>query len=718
MLNDTTLAIAPVPAISLENALVELDQFFTQPSKTLSDFVTSVAINGGISFFKQPVQAVPVFRTSDTSGFNYSFEKKMVAYLRFGTTTSGYFVVQSMIVKQNSGWVSHYYSADGKYAFSEGPITHTFAPHSELLMEANCPVINHLYNIAADGYADTASGKVNTKRVHAIEQILRRLEKTRKNELSLSLGFKDEAISTLNRKMMSVEMDPVYTWKERYAIFKVIKEERRTVIRTKRRAHKKSILKYSLPIITHDLQASFERFTKRPFSNSLGILDRILLDPLRWFGGVVKDNMGYSIALAIYSPFTFFFITQPMNPQAMWAVGKVRSAYIETTDAVKNVFSAPETKMISSSALATGTQAAGAAGTAAVAASFLPQNNGPVKPGQFGLLLSGEQPDVNNQSWDDRMSNFKALQIAYEGNMEIAPRIGRLEQMETQLNWPLIIESTWLETERYMDFLNFVLSNSKDYAPQFVEYMQNEKGRTEQVQLYLWDRNVRFILDHPYTMQDQSKEQTQSDYYVGRAFINLRDMTANLAQRFKGLPIPAGFESITQLANHFEQDYKKGGSVLDRLKNNSKLFAQDDKTSTKELRSYMQRQWEVLYLLQNKAQEGANNGLQLYVWSVRNTAYLLQSLYSSKREEASVLSLSFKKGAIVNKLSANPSFKKVDSQFESIFHMMVLEYTSIRKEIGEALKKDIESTQRKKIIDGVESFLKERDSLLKGANLL
>jgi hypothetical protein len=34
------------------------------------------------------------------------------------------------------------------------------------------------------------------------------------------------------------------------------------------------------------------------------------------------------------------------------------------------------------------------------------------------------------------------------------------------------------------------------------------------------------------------------------------------------------------------------------------------------------------------------------------------------------------------------------------------------------LKKDIESIQRKEIIGGVESFLKERDTLLRGANLI
>jgi len=717
MLNDT-LILAPVVPISLEEVLTELEHFLANPAKTLGDFVSTVALNGGVSFFRQPIQAVPIFRTHETSGFNYTFDRKMVAYVRFGVTTSGYFVVQSMIVRPQSAWVSHYYSADGRYAFSEGPLTHQFAENSSLLIEPNCPVLNHLYNILADGYAETHVGKSNTSRIYTIEKLFRRFEKTRRAELSFSKGAKDPAILEINDRMLKLEMDPVYTWKERHHLFKLLKEERSKIIRVKRRAHRKSRFRYSFPIWIVDGKAAAQRFALRPASNLLGLLDRLCLDPLRWFVDNVRGNLGYSIALAIYSPFMFFFITQPLNPQAMWAVGKVRSAYLETTDTVQHLFG-HDSKQTASSALAsTAVTAAGVGKITPTLTDTLRKEQAPIQLGRFGLPLTAEDPALNNQSWDERMSNFKAMEIAYEGNMEIAPRFGRLEQMETQLNWPLIIESTWLETERYLNFVNFILSDAKDYAPQFVTYMQNEKERANHVELYLWDRNVRFILDHPYTLMDQSHEQTQYDYYVGRAFINLRSMTKTLSQRFKGLPIPAGFENIDKLATRFERDYKKDGGVLERLKNNSKLFAQQDKTDTQELRSYMQRQWEILYLLQNKAQEGSNNGLQLYVWSVRNNVWLLQSLYSSKREETSILSLAFKKGAPVNKLTNNLEFKQIDAQYEALFHMMVLEYTSVRKEIGGSLKGDLESTQRKTIIDGVESFLKERDQLLKGANLL
>ena len=627
-----------------------------------------------------------------------------MAYVRFGITTSGYFVVQSLLLSSQSSWVSHYYNADGSYSFSEGPITHTFTTNSEALMETFCPIINHLYNILADEYLAAKEGKTkNSRTVFTIETALQRLEKTRSHELSISKGLNDQAIHELNQKMMAIDLDPVYTWKERHLLIANLKEERSALMGTKRRAHKKSILRYLLPLIALDAKAAGARFIKRPFNNFLGVLERVFIDPVRWFIKVVRGNMGYSVALAIYSPFTYFFITQPMNPHATFAVGKVRSAYIQTVETVQHVLGI-EDKTVETKPTATNGLAINPTATAQASSR--------------GMLLTTDVPEVNQQTWDDRMSNFKAMQNSYETNMESAPRLGRLEQMETQLNWPLIVESTWNETERYQSFLSFVEFNAKDYLPSFIQFVKAEKARTEQVQLYLWDRNVRFILDHPFTMMDQSKDQTQRDYYVGRAFIQLRDMTNSMVQRYKGLVMPQGYDAINQLASRFEADYKRDGSVLERLKNNSKLFSQKDKLNSEELRDYMKRQWEILYLLQSRAQEGAVHALQMQVWSVRNVVWVFQSLYSTKREEMAMLALAMKPGAPVNKLTGNQSFKHIDSQYEALFHMMVLEYTSIRKEIGEELKNDIEATQRKTLIDGVENFLKERDSLLKGANLL
>ena len=728
-----------------EQVIHELEQVLTRPAKSIADFLQAVAFNGGKDLFKFQVTPLPVFRVGATSGYNYCYETKMLAYLRFGVTTSGYFIVQSMVIKPQSSWVSHYYGADGKFAFTEGPISHTFAIYGQTMMEPHCPIINHLYHILSSDYLEAKTGPVNTIRAHTIEQILRRLDQTRSQELSVSLGSKDSAIEALNEKMMVLEPDPVYTWKERFRLYKSIKAERATVIDTKKRAHHKSWWSYSLPIFIYDLKASLIRFKIRPWNNLLGAMDRLFIDPIRWFGMMVRNNLGLSIAMAIYSPFTFFFISQPLNPHATWAVGKVRSAYIESTEKIHHFFFKEEAAVMTGAAVVNAGSAGeknsekpAAAEEPTAKPGFFESLAQPFSkvlgketvnysghiPGQGKLLLTTDVPEVNQLTWDERMSHFKAMQIGYESGMEIASRLGRLEQMETQLNWPLIVESAWIETGKYLDFLTFIEKNPADYQPNFVKLVKSEIARTEETQLYLWDRNIRFILDHPYTLLDQSQEQTQMDYYIGRAFIMLKDMTSELSVRHKGMKMPNGYDAIMKLAHHFESEYQKNGGIMERLRNNSKVFAQKDKYCTQELRSYMQRQWEVLYLLQNHAQEGSNAGLQTYIWSIRNAVWILQSLYSTKKEDLSLLALWFRNGSAmmtpgsVNKVSNNLTYKRIDSQYEALFHDMVLEYTSVRKEIGENLKKDIEATQRKTIMDGVESFFNEREVLLKGANLL
>jgi hypothetical protein len=728
---------------SLTEVNAEISQFLLRTAPRLQDALLSLVLDGGAHLFKNKIATLPVIRTYNLSGYNYAYQNKMLAQVRFGLTKSGCFLILAQVQANDGSFVTQtsYYHADGSIALTENGITEITIESDKTVMEPHCPILNHLYNILSAEYTVAAEGKTNTQRVFTIEQLLRRLQATRKNELSVSEGVRDGAIVAIQQKMMKLELDPVYNWKERLQIFKEMKATRSQILRTKRRAHRKNIFLYQAPLIGIDFVASAKRFVSRPISNLLGVLDRLLLDPVRWFIKVVRSNMGYSIALAIYSPFTFFFITQPLNPQAMWAVGKVRTAYIDTTDVVKNVFGtgtvAAGTTAVTYAAISnqkqnqTPTNSIGNMGgtvAAPLATSALGLNDtssnsySALRPSLGNLLLSTDVAAVNQQTWDDRMSNFKAMQIAYEGNLEIAPRFGRLEQMETQLNWPLIVEGAWLATDRYLDQLNTIQADASQYTPAILTYVAAEKARTEQVQLYLWDRNTRFILDHPYTMMDQSKEQTQLDYYVGRSFVLLRDMTNELSARYTHLQLPKGYDGIEKLAQHFEGDYKGGNSIFERLKNNSKLFEQKDPFSTAETRSYMKRQWEILYLLQNHTQEASNNGLQMYNWSIRNAIYILQSLDSTKHEELMEILPYFRKTAAtngsVNTSSVLNHLRRTDSQYEALFHLMVLEYTSIRKEIGENLKQDIEATQRRTMIDNTESFLKDREALLKGAKLL
>jgi hypothetical protein len=225
---------------------------------------------------------------------------------------------------------------------------------------------------------------------------------------------------------------------------------------------------------------------------------------------------------------------------------------------------------------------------------------------------------------------------------------------------------------------------------------------------------ARFILDQPYVMMDFDKEQQRNDYYIGRSFVFMNEMTQTLSWRYKDFKKPFGFEKIEKLANKYSQSRKEFGNILSNLKNNSDLFKQKELLSTKEFRSYMKRQWEILYLQNAKAEEASNNGLNMYIWSVRNSVWILQSIYTNKREDLSLLL-----SRDMNGLSTQDelySLSKVESIYETLYHNMTLEYVSIREEMQKTIGKDIEASQREVVLDNIKEFIVDRNKVLNKNN--
>jgi hypothetical protein len=308
------------------------------------------------------------------------------------------------------------------------------------------------------------------------------------------------------------------------------------------------------------------------------------------------------------------------------------------------------------------------------------------------------------------MSNFKQLQIAYEENIEYASRMGRLEQLETQYNFPMQIEAAWEELERYNNSIFKFREENPNLSAKMKQYLFNEINRTQQLQLYLWDRMSRHILDQIYVMLDKDREQQRNDYYVGRSFVFMEEMTNILSWRYKDLKKPAGYDKIAALAKFYNDARLEHGSIMKNLSANSDLFKQKDVYNTKEFRSYMKRQWEILFLQNAKAEEASNMGLNMYIWSVRNTVWILQSIYSAKKEELALL---------IKRDTTNGLFtpaeltlrNKISLQYETLFHNLTLEYVGIREEIMNRLPKDIESEQRKVVLDNLKEFFTDRDKL-------
>jgi hypothetical protein len=190
----------------------------------------------------------------------------------------------------------------------------------------------------------------------------------------------------------------------------------------------------------------------------------------------------------------------------------------------------------------------------------------------------------------------------------------------------------------------------------------------------------------------------------------MEEMTNILSWRYKDLKTPAGYEKIKALAAHYAKNRKETGTVLRNLVANSELFKQKDVFDTKEFRGYMKRQWEILYLQNAKAEEASNMGLNMYIWSVRNTVWVLQSIYSAKREELALLMKRDVSGQLLTPAEML-SRSKVSMLYETLLHNLTLEYVGIREEIKNRLGKDIESTQRMTVIENLKEFLSDREKL-------
>jgi hypothetical protein len=619
-------------------------------------------------------------------------------------------------------------------------------------MELSCPIINHFYNYLYGEYEKAKEGKAKTFQVQSIENALKKFFHSKKIRLSVHDKENDPAIVEIYNKILMTEKDPILSWEERQLLFQKYKHQRQQILKTKIRAHKLVGIKLSLKIFHKDLENFFKRFMNRPLNNFQGILYRYTFGNLIWFLKTVKNNLGYSIALAVYGPFTYYFITMPMNPHAMQAVGQVRATYLDVKDKIYEIIKSPlenisyssksnlhPENIISQDNRRNSHSYLGIANN--INAPIAPtQNNSimeskvtlgrthpksiflgngsieKVTPSYLNMILTSDSTSLSKTKWDERMSNFKQMQISYEEKVEYASRIGRLEQLETQYNFPMQIEATWEELERYNHTIYKIRRDHSNLSVNFKQFLLNEMNRTHQLQLYLWDRLGRFMLDQIYVMLDEDKEQKRSDFYVGRSFILMEEMTRILLWRYKKINRPHGYEKIQKLAHHYIKYRKETGSILKNLFTNSVLFKQKNIFDTNEFREYMKRQWEILFLQNSKAEEAANMGLNMYLWSIRNTAWIIQSIFSAKREELPIL---VKRDLSLGQLGDDESSTRIKLSllYETLFHNLSLEYVGIKEELTHHLKNDIESIQRLTIIENLKEFLSDReklDNLVKG----
>jgi hypothetical protein len=728
-------------------------ELLTSDIPALFPFLETLLQDGGKKLYSIDGEVTRSNFVDGRSGYHYR-EGELEASLEFGILFGGSgYVIRRHLKNGVEEWERFdHFDKNGNFTFTSQQSALDPLYVDTMDMDMTCPILNHLYNFLSLEYNKASEGKSwSTEQVHVIEKFLRHLYKSNIIRLAIRNGVKDPAIAYIYNKILKAEMDPVLTWEERQLVFAAYKESLDKVLATKIRAHKLSKVNFNFKLLKQNAANFTKRVAARPVSNAKGLLFRYTIGKVLWFVNTVKDNLGYSVALAVYGPFTYYFITMPMNPHAMQAVGRVRGAYLDAKAQITEIvdktssssLTAPEAAPVSlpeqvvvvedtvstkNAAPETHSAASAPVVDPKVMANIIYVSEstlGPVqeitvdlgegvkekfKPTFLNMLLTTEIPKVDRQTWNDRMSNFKQMQIAYEENIEYASRMGRLEQLETQYNFPMQVESTWEELERYNNMIFRMREENPNLSPKMKQYLTNEINRTQQLELYLWDRMGRFVLDQIYVMLDQDNEQKRNDYYVGRSFVFMQEMTNILSWRYKNFKKPEGYERIEKLANFYAKNRKEFGTVMKNLTANSDLFKQKDLLSTKEFRGYMKRQWEILYLQNSKAEEASNNGLNMYIWSVRNTAWVLQSLYSAKREELGLLikrdisGQMFSPGDLLNR-------SKISMMYETHVHNLTLEYVGIREEIMNRLGKDIESTQRMMVLTNLKEFLSDRERL-------
>ncbi len=720
-------------------------EFLTTDVEELLPFLETILQDGGQRSYEINGTVSRLQFQNGLSGFEYH-EDGIEGQLLVGLILGGTGYVLKRIIRQDGVTQERhdYFNIKGGLTFSADREALKAVVVDFHEMDLSCPILNHLYNYLSLEYKNAAEGRSQTALVHGVENFLRSLDRSPTIELPIRKKVEDSAIKAVYHKILAAELDPVLTWEERQLVFGNLRKERDQIMGTKIRAHRYSKLAFKISLLFRNTESFLARFVERPLDNFNGLFYRYTVGKIIWFFQTVRNNLGYSIALAVYGPFTYYFITMPMNPHAMQAVGRVRAAYLEAKTGVGRLFEGSDkiaSDLGSQQAIAAvntdlvkDTVSVAQAAPQASTQPLLPLGNiiyqspmttGAAKPyvvnlgdgateqitpAHMNMLLTTDSEAVNRTTWAERMSNFKQLQIAYEENIEYASRMGRLEQLETQYNFPIQVEATWEELERYSQAIFKLRGENPNLSPKMKQYLFNEINRTQQLQLYLWDRMGRFILDQIYVMLDQDREQKRNDYYVGRAFVFMEEMTNILSWRYKNLKRPAGHERISALAEHYAKNRKETGTVLRNLVANSDLFKQKDVFDTKEFRGYMKRQWEILFLQNSKAEEASNMGLNMYIWSVRNTVWVLQSVYSAKREELALLLKRDISGQLLTPTEVLAR-TKVSLLYETLLHNLTLEYVGIREEIKNRLGKDIESSQRMIVIDNLKEFLSDREKL-------
>jgi hypothetical protein len=327
----------------------------------------------------------------------------------------------------------------------------------------------------------------------------------------------------------------------------------------------------------------------------------------------------------------------------------------------------------------------------------------PIKSESEVPMVNIAQPTSKNPSyehWNQRMSNFKGLQIALEEHLVFAARMGRVEQIESQLLFPLTVRGAWGQSSLYLlQLARLQNSSTSNASPKQIGLLKREVERTHRTRFYIWEKLRIFLGDHYYLVMDAGADHFYRDKYLGEALFLFSQLTTEIQASNPNIAEAEAISNIAKMSTQFAKQPR---------------FDDSQSIDGSEYRQLMTRQWEILFLLQNRAQEASNYGRMAYTESVRTSLFAIQNLFSAKTIILErIFNINTGKdntgkdntGRDANEnstavLQAMPLFKQAR-------HLIAADLASLAPELQYRLPNDTEYEMRTQIIRDIQDFGKE-----------
>jgi len=198
-----------------------------------------------------------------------------------------------------------------------------------------------------------------------------------------------------------------------------------------------------------------------------------------------------------------------------------------------------------------------------------------------------------------------------------------------------------------------------------------------------------FLGDHYYLVMDAGADHFYRDKFLGEALFLFSQLTTEMQVSHPNVVASDSLADIVKMSAQFEK---------------APRFDDGQNIDGSEYRQLMARQWEILFLLQNRAQEASNYGRMAYTESVRTSLFAIQNLFFAKMI---VLERIFDDIATRSNNDNSAAILQGVPLLKQAGHLIAADLASLAPELRYRLPNDTEYELRAQIIRDVQEFGKE-----------